>query len=185
MNKAVFLDRDGILNKLVMHEGKPRSPWTFSDFEILPDVREAVSTLKAHDFLCIVVTNQPDIHPGWLSLDELEKMHLHLLKELPLDHIYFCPHPGDSDCECSKPKPGMAHEAAKKFCIDFPRSFVVGDRWRDIDLGKNIGSRTILIPTEATHFDGRELAPDYMGTNLLHAVKTILTLEDLSKDKRD
>jgi D-sedoheptulose 7-phosphate isomerase len=143
--RAVFLDRDGVINRAFVRDGKPYSPPTVEDLEILPGVPEALRDLKAQGYRVLVVTNQPDVARGKQSLQTLEAMHRQLKSELPIDDIFVCTHTEKDECDCRKPQPGMLLEAARKHNIDLGNSFMVGDRWKDIDAGYNAGSKTILI----------------------------------------
>jgi len=143
--RAVFIDRDGVINRAFVRDGKPFPPPTPQELEILPGVPEALRDLKAHGYELIVVTNQPDVGRGKLSREALDAMHEALRESLPLDDIFVCCHTEADNCTCRKPSPGMLLEAAQKYNIDLPASYMVGDRWRDVDAGYNAGCRTILI----------------------------------------
>ena len=143
--RAVFLDRDGVINRAFVREGKPFPPPTPQDLEVLPGVPEALQELKSHGYKLLVVTNQPDVGRGKQSREALEAMHHALRTSLPLDDILVCCHTDQDHCDCRKPLPGMLLEAARKHNIDLASSFMVGDRWRDIEAGYNAGCKTILI----------------------------------------
>ena len=143
--RAVFLDRDGVINRAFVRDGKPFPPPTPQELEILPGVPEALRELKANGFKLLLVTNQPDVGRGKLSVQTLDAMHEDLRAQLPLDDILVCCHTDQDRCDCRKPMPGMIIEAARKHNIDLAASFMVGDRWRDIDAGYNAGCKTILI----------------------------------------
>ena len=145
MRRAVFLDRDGVLNASVIREGKPYPPDSLAALVILPGVEEALSQLRAAGYLNVVVTNQPDVATGKQRIEVVEAMHHRLLKELPLDSVRVCYHTDDQKCDCRKPKPGMLLQAAKDYGLDLPRSFVVGDRWRDIAAGQAVGCSTFFV----------------------------------------
>ena len=144
-HKAVFLDRDGVINEVIMREGKVSCPWKIEEFKILPDVKNYLKSLKEMGFLNVIFTNQPDISRGFLKREELEKMHKIIEEELPVDEIAFCPHDDKDNCSCRKPKPGLILEAAKKWSLDLKNSFVIGDGWKDVLAGKSAGCKTILI----------------------------------------
>jgi D-sedoheptulose 7-phosphate isomerase len=144
-HRAVFLDRDGVINRAFVRDGKPFPPPTLQELEILPGVPEALHDLKSHGFKLLVVTNQPDVGRGKQSQQSLEAMHQALRARLPLDDILVCCHTDKDHCDCRKPMPGMLLEAAKKHSVDLASSFMVGDRWRDIEAGYNAGCKTILI----------------------------------------
>jgi D-glycero-D-manno-heptose 1,7-bisphosphate phosphatase len=164
-SRAVFLDRDGVINRVVVREGKPFPPATLQELEILPGVPEALHQLKQHGYKLVVVTNQPDVRRGTQSQATVEAMHQALSARLPLDDILVCYHTDQDKCDCRKPLPGMLLEAARKHNIDMATSFMVGDRWRDIEAGYNAGCRTILIdygyserpPDHASDFRARSL----------------------------
>ena len=143
--RAVFLDRDGVINRAFVRDGKPFPPPTPQELEVLPDVPEALHELKKAGYKLVVVTNQPDVSRGKQSRQTLDAMHHSLLASLPLDDILVCCHTDQDKCDCRKPLPGMLLEAARKHNIDLAASFMVGDRWRDIDAGYNAGCKTILI----------------------------------------
>lgn len=143
--RAVFLDRDGIINRAFLRDGRPYPPRDLSELEILPHVPEALQALKAAGFDLIVVTNQPDVARGTVTRDAVEAIHNRLLAELPLDRVAACFHDDQDACDCRKPKPGMLRMMAKERGIDLSRSFMVGDRSRDIEAGIAAGCKTIFI----------------------------------------
>ncbi len=147
LKRAVFLDRDGVINRALTRDGKPYPPSSLAEFEILPGVPEACAQLKQAGFLLVVVTNQPDVGRGTTKQETVEAIHDHMRRALPIDRVEVCYHPGKgaSECDCRKPKPGMLLRAARELGIDLARSFMVGDRWRDIDAGHAAGVATILI----------------------------------------
>jgi D-glycero-D-manno-heptose 1,7-bisphosphate phosphatase len=145
LKRAVFLDRDGVLNRALLREGKPFAPSSLADFEVLPDAADCLAELKRLGFLLIVVTNQPEVARGTLAPGALEEMHAALGAQLPLDDILCCFHDDADGCECRKPRPGLLLEAARRYGIDLARSFLIGDRWRDIEAGAAAGCRTVWI----------------------------------------
>jgi len=145
VTRAVFLDRDGVLTRSITRDGRPYAPTTLTEFELLPGVVEGVRRLREAGFCLIVVTNQPDVGAGKVRREILDQMHAQLRSWLPLDAIQVCCHTDANQCECRKPKPGMLLAAARDWAIDLPRSFMVGDRWRDVSAGKAAGCRTIFI----------------------------------------
>jgi len=144
MARAVFLDRDGVINRTLIIDGRPYPPDPVSSYEILPGVEGALRRLRQAGFLLIVVTNQPDVARGKTSRQSIEAMHESLLGELELDEVVACYHDGDG-CECRKPKPGALIEAARRHAIDLAQSFMVGDRWRDIEAGQRAGCTCFFI----------------------------------------
>jgi D-glycero-D-manno-heptose 1,7-bisphosphate phosphatase len=142
---AVFLDRDGVLNEVILRNGRPYSPADLSELVITPSARAALEELKREGFLLIVVTNQPDVARGKASPAEVDKINAQLAAILPLDAIEVCEHDDEEQCDCRKPNPGMILRAREKLGVNLAASFMVGDRWRDIEAGRRAGCRTILI----------------------------------------
>ena len=142
---AVFLDRDGVINKVMIRNRRPFSPRTISEFEWADGVKEALKGLKHHGFLLIVVTNQPDIARGKMSRESLDAMTEMIYSTMPIDAVWICPHDDGDCCNCRKPKPGMLLDAAKRWAIDCSRSFMVGDGWKDMEAGYATGCTTILL----------------------------------------
>ncbi|HEX7702453.1 MAG TPA: HAD family hydrolase, partial [Kofleriaceae bacterium] len=145
MKRAVFLDRDGVINASVVRDGKPYPPAHVDEMELLPGVPEALAALRAAGFQLIVVTNQPDVARGTQTRAAVDAIHDRMRRDLPLDAIYACFHDDADDCACRKPKPGLLVNAAADLGIDLPSSFMVGDRWRDTDAGLAAGCRAIFI----------------------------------------
>jgi len=170
--KAVFLDRDGVINRAVVHDGRPFPPLSLEDLVILPGVPEALRLLKERGFLLIVVTNQPDVGRGSQKQETVEKIHTYLLKQLPLDDIFVCWHGQDGECNCRKPKPGLLLQAANKYGIDFENSFMIGDRWKDIEAGQVVGCTTIFI--EKNYDELLRTEPNIIENNLWQSVKYIV-----------
>jgi D-glycero-D-manno-heptose 1,7-bisphosphate phosphatase len=145
LNQAVFLDRDGVLNEAVMREGKPYPPDSASEVRIAADAGAALARLKSLGLALIVVTNQPDVARGAQSRDTVEQIHDRIRRALPVDDFVTCCHDDAAGCACRKPKPGLILEGAARNGADPARSFLIGDRWRDIDAGEAAGCRTIWI----------------------------------------
>ncbi len=145
MKRAVFLDRDGVINQSIVRSGKPYAPESVEEQEILEGVREALASLRSAGFLNIVVTNQPDVATGRIKLETVEAMHRRLKEDLALDDIKVCYHSDADGCDCRKPKPGMLMQAAREFGVDLERSFMVGDRWRDVAAGQAAGCASFFI----------------------------------------
>jgi D-glycero-D-manno-heptose 1,7-bisphosphate phosphatase len=145
MRRAVFLDRDGVINRAIVRDGKPYAAQSLQELELLPGVADALGELRRAGFLNIVVTNQPDVGAGKMSRDVVEAMHAQLLKDLPLDAVKVCYHVEADHCECRKPKPGMILEAAREHRIDLSASFLVGDRWRDVAAAQRAGCKSFFI----------------------------------------
>jgi len=145
MQPAIFLDRDGVLNEVTLKAGKPHPPQTLAELVILPGVEDALKKLHQAGYLLMVVTNQPDVVRGAQSKQVIEAMHDYLKQCLPLDAIYTCYHDDHEHCDCRKPLPGLLQQAAEEWSIDLSQSWMVGDRWRDIEAGQRAGCRTVFI----------------------------------------
>ena len=169
---AVFLDRDGVINRTVVVKGVPHPPQNVTECEILPGVAEACQRLKAAGFPLIVVTNQPDVARGAQQRDEVERINKHLQNLLPLDAVYVCYHDTADDCDCRKPRPGMLIRAAEDHHLDLGHSFMVGDRSGDILAGAAAGCTTLLI--DLPYSKGDRCEPDFRVGSLLEAAEKIL-----------
>lgn len=172
MNAAVFLDRDGTLNRIVERNNRPFPPDTLQDFVLLPGVPEALAQLRAAGYRLIVATNQPDVGKGVQQESVVRAMHEQLAAWLPIDDIYVCYHVDEDGCACRKPRPGMLVEAAAKWKIDLTRSYMVGDRWRDVGAGQAAGCTTIWIETK--YEERRPEKPDAIVPDMKQAADWIL-----------
>lgn len=170
MKKAIFIDRDGVINKVFLINGKPFSPRRFEEFKLIPKVEDALNFFKEVGFISIVITNQPDIAQGLMKWEELEKMHSLIRERLPVNDIVVCPHGDEDNCLCRKPKPGMLFKAAKKWNIDLQGSFLVGDTWKDMIAGKRAGCKTILIDMPYN----QSVESDYRVKDLNKAVEIVI-----------
>ena len=144
VNRAVFLDRDGVINRAVVREGKPYPPDSIDGIEIIDGVADALQRLRSAGYRLIVITNQPDVARGTQRRDTVEGMHAQLLQALPLHEIRACYHDGEF-CDCRKPNPGALLDAAERWQLDLSRSFMVGDRWRDVAAGQRAGCQSFFI----------------------------------------
>jgi D-glycero-D-manno-heptose 1,7-bisphosphate phosphatase len=145
MRRAVFLDRDGVINQAVIRDGKPYPPADATELVIAPGTAEHLRRLKSGSFLLIVVTNQPDIARGTQGVEVCSQIHERLRAELPLDDIFICPHDDRDQCDCRKPLPGLILRASRRYDIDLGASYLIGDRWRDIDAAAAAGVTAVLI----------------------------------------
>jgi D-glycero-D-manno-heptose 1,7-bisphosphate phosphatase len=183
MISAVFLDRDGVLNEPVVRDGKPYPPASAADLRIVSGAAQALGRLKDAGFLLIVATNQPDVARGAATRESVDEVHRALALALPLDEFRVCCHDDADRCGCRKPLPGMLLAAAAEHGIDLSRSYMVGDRWRDIDAGAAAGCRTVLIDRGY-----RERAPihppGYRAASLQEAVRFILEAHCILSSKR-
>ena len=143
--KAVFFDRDGVLNHLVNRDGALYSPQKFENFHIVAKAKKVISLVREMGYLAIVISNQPDISRNKLKQSELDKMTNMLFKELSIDDIFYCTHDDNNDTGCRKPATGLFDLAHKKYNIDFNKSFMIGDTWKDVEAAKNAGISMILL----------------------------------------
>jgi D-glycero-D-manno-heptose 1,7-bisphosphate phosphatase len=173
--KAVFLDRDGVINRAVIRDGKPYPPASLDEMQLLPQVGEALHALKAAGFMLIVVTNQPDVARGTTPRAAVDAIHTYLQAALPLDEIRCCFHDDHDACTCRKPKPGALLDAAKAHNLSLPESFMVGDRWRDIEAGQAAGVRTILVGPGYNEKAPMN-APEFTCGSLLDAAELIIKI---------
>jgi D-glycero-D-manno-heptose 1,7-bisphosphate phosphatase len=144
-NKAVFLDRDGVLNVAPIIGGVPSSPSKIEDLQIIEGVKRAVRILKLNGFIPIVVTNQPDIARGKVEFETVVRFNKDLCQNLEIEHLYMCTHDDNDMCNCRKPEPGLIMKASADLHINLQKSFVVGDRWKDIAAGQAAGCRCFFI----------------------------------------
>ena len=172
MKRAVFLDRDGTINRAVVRDGKPYPPAVLAEFELLPGAEHAIHALREAGFVVIVVTNQPDVATGVQRREVVEAMHSNLHAMALCDDVKVCYHTDADGCGCRKPKPGMLIEAAREWEIDLARSFMVGDRWRDVAAGKAAGCYTFFI--DYNYRERRADNPDRVVGSLQEAGKLIL-----------
>lgn len=171
MKRAVFLDRDGVINEAMVKEGKPYPPKGLDNLRILPGVRDALARLRQKGFLNLVVTNQPDVARGKTSKKTVDAIHEKLASELALDAIYTCWHDDKDNCNCRKPKPGLLEQAAREHGVDLKSSYIVGDRWRDVEAGRAAGCHTIFV--EYGYNEKKPENPDFLCHSLKEAVAWI------------
>jgi D-glycero-D-manno-heptose 1,7-bisphosphate phosphatase len=170
--RAVFLDRDGVINRATVRDGKPFPPARPEELELLPGVPEALAALKRAGYLLVVVTNQPDVARGAQPREVVDAMHRDLLARLPIDEVRCCFHDDADRCACRKPLPGLLHEAARSRGIDLGASFMVGDRWRDTEAGAAAGCKVIFI--DHGYQERQPVRPDATVTSLADAAAWIL-----------
>jgi D-glycero-D-manno-heptose 1,7-bisphosphate phosphatase len=174
--RAVFLDRDGVINRVILRDGMPSPPSHLEDFQLYDDVPEGCLRLKAAKFLLIVITNQPDVGRGTQSREMVEAMTLKMQSALPtLDRIEICYHAGErygEACSCRKPLPGLILRAAAELNIDMKQSYVIGDRWRDVDCARAAGCHAVFI--QRGYKEALRQKPDFTVLNFDQAVNTVL-----------
>ena len=172
MNKAVFLDRDGVLNHSTLVDGVPKPPISISDIQIIDGAIEAIQILKDHNFVPVVVTNQPDVARGITTQSNAEAINSFVGTVLKIDYFYTCFHDDIDNCNCRKPLPGLILRASQELNLDTRKSYLVGDRWRDISAGNAAGCQTFFID-----YSYPEQGPEKPYTrvfSLLEAAKIIL-----------
>jgi D-glycero-D-manno-heptose 1,7-bisphosphate phosphatase len=175
MNRAVFLDRDGtlIVEKNYLHK--------IEDVEFIPGVGTALAKLRKKGFLLILVTNQSGVSRGYFTMEDVQRVHRHIIAVLQkdgatLDGIYICPHQAEDNCECRKPGTKLLQDAKEKFGIDLTRSFMVGDRELDVQLGQRVGCKSVLVKTGyGEQVIAQKLAvPEHVAADVTAAVEWIL-----------
>jgi D-glycero-D-manno-heptose 1,7-bisphosphate phosphatase len=171
--KAIFLDRDGVLNAAIVKNGKPYPPATLADVIIPNGVPEALNKLKLAGFLLIGATNQPDVVRGKAIQAEVEAINKKLMTELNLDEIRVCYHDDQDHCQCRKPLPGLLTEAAKEYGIDLQQSVMIGDRWKDVEAGQRAGCKTVWL-NYSYEEEKPKVAPSLITTSLAEAANWIL-----------
>ncbi|MDD2714771.1 MAG: HAD family hydrolase [Candidatus Wallbacteria bacterium] len=181
MRRAVFLDRDGVINRALMRDGKPYPPHDLLELEILPGVEAALKSLHDAGFKLIVVTNQPDVARGSQTRAMVEKINAELRSSLPIDDFKVCYHDDSDQCQCRKPRTGSLVKSAQEFGISLKESFMIGDRWRDIEAGRNAGCRTILIDYHYTEL--KQVEPDCRACNITSAVEWIFKQKGESNEE--
>ena len=175
MSRAVFLDRDGVINNLVIRDGRAEPPLHVEDFELLPEVRKACAMLTSEGYLLVVATNQPDVGRGILDGRTLLEMHHVMCRLLPIRRVEVSCDPLESpESLLRKPNPGMLFRAAEDLGIDLSRSYMVGDSWSDVECGRRAGCQTFYIDR------GRQTrlrpASDFHARDLLDAARQIVTM---------
>lgn len=176
--RAVFLDRDGVLNRAIMRNGRPHPPAGLHELDVPAGVREALGALRKAGFVLIGVTNQPDVARGTQRREIVEAINAALLADLPLDDIFVCYHDDVDDCSCRKPRPGLLIQGAERYRINLLSSFTIGDRWKDVEAGRRAGCATVLLDSGW----GEEpcgVSPDCRVGSLDEAAAWILRRSDL------
>ena len=173
-NRTVFLDRDGVINKVVYRDRKLTSPRNIEEFEFEAGVESALSRLKTAGFKLFVVTNQPELSRGLLTPESLRMMTDQIMKVLKIEEVRICPHDQADGCGCRKPRPGMLFDLANKYDLLLEESYMVGDTWKDSRAGNSAGCKSIIIDREYNAAD----PADWRVSNLGEAVDLILKRSD-------
>lgn len=172
MKSAVFLDRDGVLNKAQIIDGKPHPAKSLAELVILRGVKESIMNLLAANFEVVVVTNQPDVARQNLTKEAVFEIHFQIQNLLGIKHFYTCFHDNKDNCTCRKPRSGLMLVAAQELNLNLSNSYLVGDRWKDIEAGQSLGCKCFFI-----NYSYEEKMPEqpYIEVeSLSHATKIIL-----------
>jgi D-glycero-D-manno-heptose 1,7-bisphosphate phosphatase len=173
VGRAVFLDRDGVLVRSLVRNGKPFSARRPEDLEILPGAAAACAAFRRAGLMTVVVTNQPDVARGDVAVEDLSAMHDVLVSRISVDAVLCCPHDDNDGCDCRKPAPGLLLQAARRWNIELSASVMVGDRWRDIEAGARAGCRTVFV--DAGYNEKSPAGQDLTVGCLYEAVPWVLT----------
>jgi len=176
--RAVFMDRDGVLNRALVRDGEPYPPANVCEVEILPGTAEAMRRLKEAGFVLIVVSNQPDVARGTTPQETVEAINAYLASRLPVDRFIMCYHDSGDGCDCRKPRPGMLLAGAGEFSVDLASSYMVGDRWRDVEAGIAAGCRTVFIDYG---YDEQQPQSITMKVSSLHEAVLIILNGDINE----
>jgi D-glycero-D-manno-heptose 1,7-bisphosphate phosphatase len=171
MRRAIFLDRDGVLNKVTVIGGLPYPPKDLGEVKVINGVRKAIKLFSEHDFVIVVVTNQPDVARNVTSIESVNQINQYLMKKLGLKHFYTCFHDDKDLCMCRKPKPGLLKFASSDLELDLTQSFVIGDRWRDIEAGQAAKSHCYFIDYD--YLEKRPNPPYTKVSSLIEAARLI------------
>ena len=165
---AVFLDRDGIINRAIVRDGYPYPPSCVEDLELLPGIIASAKALVAAGYVLIGITNQPDVARGTQSREGVQSINVYIQAHLPIRAMMVCYHDDLDHCECRKPKPGLIIQAAREFALDLSRSWMVGDRWKDIAAGQAAGLKTIFMDN---HYSER-----YQGSPATYTIEDAMSI---------
>lgn len=172
MNRAVFLDRDGVINRTIIKDNRPIAPTNARDLQIIEGVSEAITLLRSKNFFVFVVTNQPDIARGNVDIRNVIEINNLLMRDLDIHKIYMCSHDDKDDCNCRKPKDGLFKLASNEYNIELKQSYMVGDRWRDIAAGQSAGCQCLFI--DYSYDEKRPELPYTLVDSLIDAAYKII-----------
>jgi D-glycero-D-manno-heptose 1,7-bisphosphate phosphatase len=177
---AVFLDRDGVLNRAVVVDGTPRAPRSAAELEVIPSAVEACAQLRAAGYVLVVVTNQPDVARGTDTLESVEAINREVGRQTGVHEFEVCFHDDADDCDCRKPRPGMLTRATARLDLDLARSFMVGDRWRDVEAGQRAGCGTVFV--DRRYSERQPDRPDVVVGELVEAVPRMIAANVLAEE---
>ena len=173
MKRAVFIERDGILNEVRTGPKQQITPLSLEEFKIIPEAAAPLKKLKAVGFVLIATTNQPGLSRGYQSRRELDRMHDMLRRSFPLDDIMLCPHDEADHCPCRKPRPGLLIEAAFKWHLSLDHSFVISDKWQDAEAARTAGCTSLMVKSPWIS----QVHHDFVLPDLIAIVDKILRLK--------
>jgi D-glycero-D-manno-heptose 1,7-bisphosphate phosphatase len=176
--RAVFMDRDGVLNRAVIRAGRPYPPGSLAELEMAPGVQEGCRALRDAGYILIAITNQPDVARGKISRRTVEEINERLRARLGIESFRVCYHDDADNCDCRKPKPGMILQAAGERRIDLSQSFMIGDRWKDIEAGTRAGCATVLIDNH--YAEAHRSTPTFTVGSFPEAVSVILSRKEIA-----
>ena len=171
LNRAVFLDRDGVINQAQVRGGRPYSPMNMTEFFWVEPIKDVTRELKNLGYLLFCVTNQPDVRRGLQRREVVESFHRAILTEIPIEKIFTCYHDDSDNCSCRKPRPGLIVEAQREYGLNLTESWLIGDRWKDIDAGAKAGCNTVFL--EYGYDEKLRTRPDHTISNLAELVPLI------------
>jgi D-glycero-D-manno-heptose 1,7-bisphosphate phosphatase len=182
MQKAIFIDRDGVINKDPGGWTRYNYVTKWDEFFFIEGSIEALKKLAESDYKVFVVSNQGGISKGYFSQKDLDALNKKILEEIEkgggkIDGLFYCPHHDKDNCECRKPKTGLIEQAARTMHIDFKNTYLIGDSIGDVEAGKRMGMKTILVlsgKTSMPELTGWDMQPDYIKGNLLEAVEWVI-----------
>jgi D-glycero-D-manno-heptose 1,7-bisphosphate phosphatase len=177
MRRGIFLDRDGVINRPTIRGRKPYPPRSLAELELLPGVPAALRALKAGGYCLVVVTNQPDVTRGTVPATVVDSMNDWLKSVLPLDAVLTCTHDDADQCQCRKPSPGLITQAARELRLECAASYMIGDRWRDIEAGRRAGCKTFFI--DCGYDEQAPPSYDFRVSSLPDAARIILQTDTL------
>lgn len=189
MNKAFFVDKDGVINNFIYeNDGKLMAPANIEQLKILPFVKEGLGKIKKMGFKLIAISNQPGVEFGYLTEKNLKEIDQFLINELGLDAVYNCMHHPQRNCDCRKPKIGLIKKAEKDFDIDEKNSYLAGDNLSDIQTGKNAGVKATfrigIVREDILELQHKKnIYPDYTLPNLIEVANKIERISNIMSDK--
>lgn len=178
LNKAVFWDRDGVINKIEVKDGVSLSPRSYNKFELEDDIEFIIQKFNSKGFKNFIVTNQPDIARGLMDINELEKINNFILDILKIDEIFFCPHDNSDNCLCRKPKPGMFIKAINKYKLNPQNCYVIGDRITDLVAGYKANIKSLFLLKRSYSFNNYINKNNIPKHNIIRSINEMIPILD-------